>query len=1196
MIDRSAAVKKIRRQLGLTQTKLAELLDVSFATVNRWEKGRFEVPDRYFDLLEQAEQRGALVIEAPSQPRAIERKEVVANSDLDFGGNPKSIRTLAEGERLSFGHLANPVFGTEVSLIDPLPHQRIAVYDRMLKEDRLRFLLADDAGAGKTIMSGLYIREMLARRLIRRILVVPPAGLLGNWQSEMASLFNLDFAVATGKDAKRGNSFIGDASDQLIVSMDTLRQESVLGALRDPRVEPYDLVIFDEAHKLAADKEGDVLIRRTGRYRLAEALAGVPGASESWRLTWSARHLLLLTATPHMGKDYPFYCLWRLLDPELFSTQQALDRTDRETRKHYFIRRTKEEMVDYAGKRIYPTRIANTFGFKLSPGIESEQELYDRTTDYLETFYNKADVLNASAAQFAMSVFQRRLASSTYALLCSFQRRLAKLDDIIKKVEAGDIDFLAAAKQSHLELDDPDKADVNDIDRFTADEEGDDGPDSEAKMRESEEEILARSLEDLQAERAIVDELVHLARRVYERGDGSKFEKLMGLLSGGPVSTGDDEIDFSREKVLIFTEHRDTLEFLVKRLEQHGFTGRVGFIHGGLDYEERGKVVAEFKKPLSEGGLQYLIATDAAGEGINLQFCWALVNWDVPWNPARLEQRMGRIHRYGQKHDPVYILNLIADETREGRVMKTLLDKLEIIRKQVGSDKVYDVVGRLFQGVSLRDYMREAIVDADGAVRKLGGKLTKEQVDALDAQDDALYGEGGEVARELPRLQAEKEAEIHRQLLPGYVQRFVENVCDAIDVDVEPSGSKLYRFKPRYPDALATLRPTIDRNYPESSQRRHVSFVRTGSRDESIFLHPGEPVYERIRAICAQKFQADALRGAVFLDPSADRPSLFALMRLDVNRQADESFPGLRRSAVVESHLVGIEATGPNDIEIVGPERLLLLADGSRIPPGAVGFISETQVVRDAIVAFAHDQVASNFVIDYRAKLNAAIPGRESRLRTAFDIEYLELAELRNKLKDRVLTGNVKATIQMDEVKKRQREFEERKRATLTALRREPELVQSEVPEVLAWALIVPTQSQEAQRQIDERIEQTAMRMAMAYEQAYGATTFDVSTPVRALAEGLREFPGFDLLSRYPDGSERYIEVKGRAGAGEVNVSDNEWSAACNYRENFWLYVAYDCDKSTPRLHRVNDPFASLLVRGKGVMIGRKELEKFAQE
>ena len=345
------------------------------------------------------------------------RRSIDILQTLDFSAAPEVVSALAEAHRLTYGHLFNPTFASETSLIDPLPHQRLAVYEHMLHQSPLRFLLADDAGAGKTIMTGLYVREMLARRLIRRVLIVPPAGLVGNWEREMRTLFRLQFRVVSGSDARSGNPFVGTESQLVIVSIDTLAGERMFAHLSDAATEPYDLVVFDEAHKLSADRQPDFRVRKTERYRLAEALSGAGPDSARWELPWSAQHLLLLTATPHMGKDFPYYFLWRLLLPESLSTYEAFEKFPTDSRKRHFIRRTKEELVHFDGSPLYPERRCDTLSYELTQGTGSEQDLYDDTTDYMRNHYNRAKVLNRSAARLAMSVFQRRLASSTYALL-----------------------------------------------------------------------------------------------------------------------------------------------------------------------------------------------------------------------------------------------------------------------------------------------------------------------------------------------------------------------------------------------------------------------------------------------------------------------------------------------------------------------------------------------------------------------------------------------------------------------------------------------------------------------------------------------------------------------------------------------------------------------------------------------------------
>ena len=300
--------------------------------------------------------------------------------------------------------------------------------------------------------------------------------------------------------------------------------------------------------------------------------------------------------------------------------------------------------------------------------------------------YNRARALNRSAARLAMSVFQRRLASSTWALLRSFERRLEKLEKLIDDIRSGCIteEELARRQQRLGRLDDL-------FETRTADEEAssEDGEQHEEFESQALEGTVAVTLAELEAERLKVAGLLDKARKLFDAGEESKFEKLREVLAAP---------DYRDEKLIIFTEHRDTAQFLVRRLEGLGYTGRVALIHGGLAYPERERQVELFRRPADQGGATYLVATDAAGEGINLQFCWLMVNYDIPWNPARLEQRMGRIHRYGQKHDPVVIVNLVSAGTREGRVLKTLLDKLEAIRKQLSSDKVFDVVGRLFEG------------------------------------------------------------------------------------------------------------------------------------------------------------------------------------------------------------------------------------------------------------------------------------------------------------------------------------------------------------------------------------------------------------------------------------------------------------------------------------------------------------------
>jgi SNF2 family DNA or RNA helicase len=1098
---------------------------------------------------------------------------------IDFATPSNIIRAVAEGERLSFGHLFNPAFAAETSLIDPLPHQRIAVYQHMLNQPRLRFLLADDAGAGKTIMTGLYVREMLARRLIRRVLIVPPAGLVGNWERELRLLFNLSFTVIAGNDARESNPFEGPASNHIILSIDTLAGERMFRRLQEKTAKPYDLVVFDEAHKLSAMREPDMRMRKTDRYRLAEVLVGIQSDDPRWQLDWSCQHLLLLTATPHMGKDFPYYALWRLLEPEILSTYDAFSTFDSNARSRYFLRRTKEEMVRFDGTPIYPKRISDTLSYDLTHGDVSEQKLYDETTTYIRTYYNRARILNRAAARLAMSVFQRRLASSTYALMRSFERRIAKLDGFIEDLQSGrmDIEALTAAQirlgQVHDAFED-----------MTADDEEPTVEGTEENELDEEKAlggVVAVSLAELETERLQVRELLSLSREVYGAGHESKFERLQAVLR---------DPQFRNEKFIVFTEHRDTLTFLVRRLEGLGFTGSVAQIHGGMNYRQRDAEVERFRKSAEDGGAQYLIATDAAGEGINLQFCWLMVNYDIPWNPARLEQRMGRIHRYKQTHDPVIIVNLVAGKTREGRVLKTLLEKLERIRKELNSDKVFDVVGRLFDGVSLKEYLVQAVTE-DGAIaaeRQIEGTLTKEQVEAINERERRLFGDGGDVLRQLPTLKEDIEREQFRRLLPGYVRRFLTESAPLLDLAIEGDLENRFVFRALKSGALDPILPILDFYAP--TQNRSFTLNRPADSSTAIWLHPGEPVFEEFRNYICTKFEKSALRGGVFVDPTATAPYIFHLALVSAVRKADRSIDGLTDDEVVEVRLVGLRQQDGGEIEECPVEYLLLLK-GAQAVPLDFRRIADTADASRELSKSALDRIAHEMAARHRDELLTGLPVREAFVKRGFDYQDAELAARRARYTDRARTGDPKAKAELTRVRDRQRALLTHRDRALSALRAEPELISPSEVHFITHALVVPSADPEDRKRHDEEIEALAVRLAWAYEEAFGAKVKDVSKPLLALQAGLMARPGFDLLSLRPEKHELAIEVKGRAGIGDVELTENEWAKACNLRERYWLYVAFNCGTHQPRLVRVKDPFGKLLVQERGgVIISEQEI------
>jgi superfamily II DNA or RNA helicase/transcriptional regulator with XRE-family HTH domain len=1177
--DYSSRVRAVRRRIELTQTQLAERIGVSFATVNRWENGQSRPTRLAWQQIRDLEAKAYA-----SQP---EHQPTEERANIDFAASPAAVSAVAEANRLTYGHLFNPAFATEISLIDPLPHQRIAVYEHMLGLSPLRFLLADDAGAGKTIMTGLYLREVFARRLIKRVLVVTPAGLVGNWERELRTLFRLKFRIISGADARTDNPFAGPDSDRIIVSVDTLASERLFSRLCETVASgsaPYDLVVFDEAHKLAADREQDFYVRKTDRYRLAEALAGLPPDNPRWELGWSATHILLLTATPHMGKDFPYYCLWRLLAPDALATFDAFSAFPETQRLRHFIRRTKEEMVRFDGRPLYPQRQCDSLSYELSP---DERRLYEATTKYISETYNKARVLNRSAARLAMSVFQRRQASSTYALMRSFERRLERLDEAIELVRSGRGEELERRQKRIGET--PDFFETR-----TADEDSDDN--EKRERHEGFEEsvlggIVAVTLAELKEERAEVETLLALARHIAGTGEDSKFEKLRAVLR---------DPNFAREKFIVFTEHRNTAEFLVRRLEGLGFTGQVALIHGGLDYREREAQVDLFRRPLDEGGANYLVATDAAGEGINLQFCWLMVNYDVPWNPARLEQRMGRIHRYGQKHDPVIIVNLIAGETREGRVLKTLLDKLETIRKQLRSDKVFDVVGRLFENVSLKAYLEMATTEegARAAIEGLNGILTEEQVRALGEREHALFG-GGDVKSHLQELNATMEQEQYRRLLPGYVRSFVEKSAPLIDLRIEgdPGGVfELAQVRTR------GLNPVLDamESYPAEMQGR-LTFYRPADKAYAIWMHPGEPVFDQFSATLLNRRGDEARRGAIFIDPNAQGPYLFHLAQVSVVRRpaAIEASDLIANRAgradpvgveTVESRLIGLRQESDGAISPCPVEHLLLLGRADKVAPGSVPLARSARGLTELAEDWLRSEALAHIVEGHRARAQNALPERLDWIARGFDFKSAELIAKRQRVGAGARQGDSDAIAELAKVKDQQRLLAADKERRLQLLKAEPTLIVPGDVAMIAHALVLPTADPLERLRLDAEVEAIAVQLAQAYEEAAGATVHDVSRPELARRSGLTDWPGFDLRSLRPASArgraeERAIEVKGRAASGGVEVSENEWAKACNLRDRYWLYVVFDCATSRPRLVRVQDPFGKLLAKTKGSVI-----------
>lgn len=556
---------------------------------------------------------------------------------------------------------------------------------------------------------------------------------------------------------------------------------------------------------------------------------------------------------------------------------------------------------------------------------------------------------------------------------------------------------------------------------------------------------------------------------------------------------------------------------------------------------------------------------------------------------------MGRIHRYGQKRERVYIVNLVAGNTREGRVLRVLLEKLERIRREMGSDKVFDVVGRLFEGVSLRQYLEAVLAgdeEAARAERELEGRLTREQVEALRERERCLFGAGGDVRRELPRLRQELELESYRRILPGYVRRFVERALPLMGIGWEGDLDSFFTLRPLSPGALDPLWPVLEVYAAEGRERMTV--YRRGE-EGAIFLCPGEPLFERLSAWLRGRWGADARRGAVFVDPAADRPYLFHLVRVTAVRRADPALPALARDEVMAERLVGLRQEEDGTVTEVPVEHLLLLGGGTGFSARAARLAARAEELRELARAHALDEAARALADERRRALLSTLAEREDFVRRGFTYQEAELAVARVRQAEKAQAGDVRAKGELTRIKERQRQLAARREESLAVLRREVELVVPGEVEFLAHALVVPSDRPEEARRRDEQVEALAMQVARAYEEGRGAEVRDVSTPERARAAGLPDRPGFDLLSRRVVRSETAadtfhfeegaIEVKGRAGVGDVELTENEWARACNLREKYWLYVVYDCATPRPRLLRVQDPFGKLLARSKGGVV-----------
>ena len=1045
----------------------------------------------------------------------------VTGSDLSYDGDGRMLRLGLEAYALGIAHEFDPYFGLSISRVDPLPHQLEAVYGHLLKLSTVRFLLADDAGAGKTIMAGLLVRELMLRGLAERILVVCPANLSFQWQRELREKFDEKFLVLKGSDI-RDQFGVNQWLEQkrVITSLDLAKRTEILPGLKQVH---WDLVIIDEAHRMSARDE----THKSQRYRLGEILRD------------SADHILLLTATPHKGDPKNFTLFLQLLDQDAYADVKSIREAMNRRHAPFYLRRTKEAMVyfperdfngDWQARPVFTKRIPQTVDFKID---DDEWELYREITRFVKRQSVRAaeqgDDPRARAVGFLMALYQRRLASSTHAMRRSLENRAKRLDDGLQRAQA----LVQTAPPS---LPDPEELDeMEDADRERL----------EALLDAI---TLAGNAEQVREE---INELQRLAERtkaVETSGNEAKLTRLREILQE------EGFFDHPDQRLLVFTEFKDTLNYLMDRLRAWGF--QVGCIHGGMKAGSRDEPGTRIhaEQQFREGEIQILVATEAAGEGINLQCCHILFNYDIPWNPNRLEQRMGRIHRYGQVHDCL-IFNFVATNTIEGRVLNRLLDKLQEIRDALDDDAVFNVVGEVLPAAQvervLRDYYAGKLGDAD-----LEDRMLKD-VDEGRFRAICQTALEGLAAKKLNlEMLVERRARAREQrVVPENIARFMRECAADVSLTLKPVPRLPHTFEPgRTPTALKRHElaanwalPQLAVRYPRLSTDRE-----TADANNLEWVTPGHPLFEALRRHGLGAAQEAFARGACFHSLSHEIPA-----RIDLYRA--RAVDGLGRT--VHERLFALEHTGEGEPRQRDPQvlRNLIPAEAPEVLP-AVASVPEA-------AAWLMESTLTPFLDEIRAERSAEIE------RIAQHVE-LSLTEVLHRIDheigradEDVKSGKLGAEGRLAKAENRHADTLARREKRRDELRRERAVTLQGV-ERLASALILPHPEREApdlrRLRPNPETEMIAMRVVMDHEAARGCQVQDVH----------EQNLGYDVTSLDLESGElRLIEVKGLAATtGSIVLTPNERRVAEDRPDCYWLYVVTGCAGEPTLREPILDP------------------------
>jgi superfamily II DNA or RNA helicase len=1055
-----------------------------------------------------------------------------------FDGDPQRFRLGIEARRLQLAYEYDPYFALSIARVDPLPHQLEAVYDYFLRLPRIRFLLADDPGAGKTIMAGLLIKELKIRGLVKRTLIVTPASLSFQWQREMKDKFRENFEIIRG-DVLRANYGTNpwQEKNQVITSVSwvSVIEDANESLLRSN----WDLIVVDEAHKMSAYSSD----KKTLAYQLGEALSE------------RTDHYLLMTATPHKGNPENFCLFLQLLDKDVYGEVQSLEEAMERREAPFYLRRIKEALVTFPdpdtgkAKALFTRRDVKTTEFQID---EEEWDFYDALTRYVEDQSIKAaadDSPRGRALGFTMAMLQRRFASSVYAVRRSLERMKEKREKILANPEA--------YRQEQITRKLPE--------------------DFEDLPEEEREEIIAQ-LEDvvasvdpaaLREEILELQKLIEQARFLEDREVEPKLVKLKKVLTERGV------FNDPKMKLLVFTEHKDTLDYLagdgkdgrpLGKLRKWGLC--VTQIHGGMKVGDRDApgtrlyAEREFREDC-----QVMVATEAAGEGINLQFCWFMINYDIPWNPMRLEQRMGRIHRYLQEKDCL-ILNFVSTNTREGRVLQKLFERIKKIEDDLDPKRtgtVFNVLGDLFSANQLERMLR------DMYARNLTEEVIKsrivEQVDTERFRKITHSALEGLAKREL-NLSAivGKSAEAkERRLVPEIVEEFFSQAAPVVGLSLRDrqKDRHIYRVG-RVPRTLWPIGEQLEPRFGKLGREyKQIVFDKKFLSDDATleWVTPGHPLFECVREDLWGRVQDDLRRGAVFYDLNRREPA-----RLDVFSAAIRDGRGNvlhRRLFVLQTELDGSMTVKQPTLFldlVAAPKGTESFEDGGL--PGRED--TEHTLVKEALepllaeIAAQREKEIETITNHVEISLNALI--HRQNLRMADLLEQQQSGDT-----SPLLAANIKSTEdRLDDLngrlERRREELKQERNCTIADIHHHGR----------AWVLPHPERNSPgiAPMVRDDEIERIAVEAVIAYEEARGWRVESVEKDNR----------GFDLISRRPHSEDpqtaievRFIEVKGRAAVGEIALTANEYKTAERLKKDYWLYAVFNCG-SKPEIHSVQDP------------------------